>query len=41
MNSTPLKALIEHLEVLSSRDIDRFADALPLPFVHVWQDCAT
>jgi hypothetical protein len=35
---TPLRALIEHLEAFSSRDNRRFADALSLPFVHLWQD---
>ncbi len=35
---TPLKALIEHLAAFSSRDNQRFADILSLPFVHLWQD---
>ncbi len=35
---TPLKALIEHLEAFSTRDNRRFADALSLPFFHLWQD---
>ena len=35
---TPLKALIEHAAAFSSRDNQRFADILSLPFVHLWQD---
>lgn len=38
MTDTPLMALIEHLEAFSSRDNRRFAEALALPFVHLWQD---
>ena len=38
MAGTPLMALIEHLEAFSSRDNGRFAKALSLPFVHLWQD---
>lgn len=38
MAGTPLMALIEHLEAFSSRDNRRFAEALSLPFVHLWQD---
>lgn len=38
MTNTPLAALIEHLEAFSSRDNRRFAEALSLPFVHLWQD---
>ena len=41
MTNAPLKALTEHLEALSSRDILRFADAMSLPFVHVWLDGET
>jgi hypothetical protein len=35
---TALLALLEHLEAFSSRDNGRFADALSMPFVHLWQD---
>lgn len=35
---TPLTALIEHLAAFSSRDNQRFADILSLPFVHLWPD---
>lgn len=38
MADTPLAALIEHLEAFSGRDNRRFAEALSLPFVHLWQD---
>lgn len=38
MTDSPLMALIEHLKAFSSRDNRRFADALSLPFVHLWQD---
>ena len=38
MTDSPLKALIEHLEAFSSRDNRRFAEALSLPFVHLWQN---
>ena len=38
MAGAPLQALIEHLEAFSSRDNRRFADAVSLPFVHLWHD---
>lgn len=38
MAGTPLKALVEHLAAFSSRDNQRFAGILSLPFVHLWQD---
>jgi len=38
MAGTPLEALIEHLAAFSSSDNQKFADALSLPFVHLWQD---
>ena len=37
-SNTPLKALIEHAAAFSSRDNQRYADNLSLPFVHLWQD---
>ena len=38
MSSTPLRALIEHLEAFSNRDDRRFAAGLSPPFIHLWQD---
>ena len=38
MAATPLQALIEHLAAFSGGDNRRFAEALSLPFFHLWQD---
>jgi hypothetical protein len=38
VSDTPLKALIEHVAAFSSRDNQRFAEILSLPFIHLWQD---
>jgi hypothetical protein len=35
---TPLEALVEHAGAFSSRDNERYADNLALPFVHLWPD---
>lgn len=35
---TPLKALLEQLAAFSARDDRRFAEAVSLPFVHLWPD---
>lgn len=36
--NTALKALIEHAAAFSSKDNERYAETLSLPFVHLWQD---
>ena len=38
MINTPLQALIGHLAAFSSRDNQKFAECLSLPFIHLWQD---
>jgi hypothetical protein len=37
-NATPLESLIEHTAAFSSRDNERYADILSVPFVHLWPD---
>lgn len=37
-DNIPLKALIEHAAAFSSKDNQRYAENLSLPFVHLWQD---
>jgi hypothetical protein len=36
--ATPLGALLDHLAAFSGRDNFRFAEAVSLPFVHLWHD---
>jgi hypothetical protein len=38
VGATPLNALLEHLAAFSSKDDARFAEAVSLPFVHLWHD---
>jgi hypothetical protein len=37
-SNTALEALIEHAAAFSSKNNERYAETLSLPFVHLWQD---
>ena len=37
-STSALKALLEHTAAFSSKDNEAYADALALPFVHLWPD---